>query len=68
MSIRLTIMTLPKEVAEVSAGLPTMVLIAPPNSAGMAVLGDGTFKERGRYAVVCFIPTGADPQAYLVAA
>lgn len=22
----------------------------------------------GRYAVVCFIPTGADPQAYLEAA
>ncbi|MPZ15915.1 MAG: hypothetical protein GEU73_16085 [Chloroflexi bacterium] len=47
---------------------PSFVIIAPPNADGMAVLGDGTFTEPGRYALVCFIPTGADPQAYMAAA
>ncbi|MPZ50632.1 MAG: hypothetical protein GEU75_15260 [Dehalococcoidia bacterium] len=44
---------------------PAMVIIAPPGSEGMAVVGDGSFTEPGRYALVCFIPTGADPQAFL---
>jgi hypothetical protein len=32
------------------------------------VLGDGTLHEPGRYVVLCGIPLGADPQAYLDAA
>jgi hypothetical protein len=52
----------------VIAEMPAMVLIAPPRAPGFAVLGDGRFTERGRYALVCFIPTGADPAAYLAAA
>jgi uncharacterized cupredoxin-like copper-binding protein len=41
---------------------PAAVLVAPPGQEGMAVVGDGTITEPGRYAVVCFIPVGADPQ------
>ena len=45
---------------------PAMVLIAPPGGGEMIkAVGDGKITEKGRYAVVCFIPTGADPQAYL---
>ena len=36
-------------------------LIAGPGEEGMAVVGDGTITEPGRYAVVCAIPIGADP-------
>lgn len=57
--------------AELNAALggpPLFVLIAPPGSDGMAVLGDGTLKDPGRYAFACFIPTGANPDEYLKAA
>ena len=48
---------------------PAMVLLAPPGGAEMIkAVGDGKLAEKGRYAVVCFIPTGADPAAYLQAA
>ncbi|MGH9153961.1 MAG: hypothetical protein ACRD03_16585 [Acidimicrobiales bacterium] len=47
---------------------PATVLLAPPGGEMIAAVGDGTLSEPGRYAVVCFIPTGADPQAYLEAA
>ena len=47
---------------------PAAVLVAPPGHAGIAVVGDGTLDEPGRYLLVCMIPTGADPQAYLDAA
>jgi hypothetical protein len=57
-----------EELFGVTAGLPTMVLIAPPEAESMAVLGDGSFPEPGRYLLLCFIPRGADPQAYLAAA
>ena len=30
-------------------------------------VGDGTLTEKGRYAVICGIPVGADPAAYLAA-
>ena len=47
---------------------PAMVLLAPPGGGEMIkAVGDGTLTEKGRYAVVCFIPTGADPAAYLQA-
>ena len=45
---------------------PAMVLLAPPGGGEMIkAVGDGKINEKGRYAVVCLIPTGADPQAYL---
>jgi len=48
---------------------PAMVLVAPPGGAEtIKAVGDGKLTQKGRYAVVCFIPTGADPQAYLAAA
>ena len=46
-----------------------MVLIAPPNGAEVIkALGTGKLTEKGRYAVICAIPVGADPAAYLAAA
>ena len=56
-----------EEIGEIMATEPAMVLVAMPGEEGMAVLGDGTFKEAGRYAVICFIPTGADPAALMAA-
>ena len=44
------------------------VIIAGPRSDGTAVVGDGTLDEPGRYALVCVIPTGADPDEYLAKA
>lgn len=47
-------------------GPPAMVLLAPPGGGEIIkAVGDGKLTEKGRYAVVCFIPTGADPAAYL---
>jgi plastocyanin len=48
---------------------PAMVLLAGPNGGEMIkAVGDGKVTEKGRYAVVCFIPTGVDPAVYLAAA
>ncbi len=48
------------------SGEPVMVLIAPPGGGDMIkAVGDGKVTQKGRYAVLCFIPTGVDPQAYL---
>lgn len=44
------------------------VLLAPPGEAPIAAVGDGTLTEPGRYAIICAIPTGADPAEYLAAA
>lgn len=47
---------------------PATVLIGPPSGGDpIQALGDGTVAAPGRYAVVCFVPTGADPEAYLAA-
>ena len=49
-------------------GPPAMVLLrAPGESEQIMAVGDGTLTEAGRYMAVCFIPTGADPAAYLAA-
>lgn len=56
------------ELEALLAGPPAMVLVAPPASDGFPAVGDGTVTEAGRYVVACFIPTGADPDAYLAAA
>jgi hypothetical protein len=50
-------------------GAPAMVLLQPPGSDEQIVaVGDGTLTEPGRYVLMCFIPTGADPDEYLSAA
>lgn len=57
--------------AELNAALggpPVFVIIAAPEEDGMAVVGDGTLQEPGRYVFACFIPVGADPQEYMAAA
>lgn len=51
------------------SGEPAMVLLAMPNGGEMIkAVGDGKLTEKGRYAVVCFIPTGVDPAVYVQAA
>jgi len=50
-------------------GPPTMVQLTFPGSdEAIPAVGDGTVTEPGRYAVVCFIPEGVDPQEYMAAA
>lgn len=49
-------------------GEPTMVLLAEPDGPQIPAVGDGTLTEPGRYAVLCFIPTGVEPGVYLRAA
>ncbi len=50
------------------AAEPAMVLIRPPGGGEMiAAVGDGTFSEPGRYAVICGIPVGVDPSAFMAA-
>ena len=41
--------------------MPALVSVAAPGEEGTPVLGDGTIADPGRYAVICFIPVGADP-------
>ena len=53
------------ELGALFAGPPAAVLIAPPGDTGFAAVGDGTLSDPGRYLLLCFIPTGADPGAYL---
>ena len=53
---------------EFDPGMPVAVLIAPPGGPVIEAVGDGTLAEAGRYAVICAIPIGADPAAYLEAA
>ncbi|MGH9271426.1 MAG: hypothetical protein ACRDZ2_09140, partial [Ilumatobacteraceae bacterium] len=43
------------------AGEPATVIVAPPSEGGFPAVGDGTLTEPGRYAIMCFIPVGADP-------
>lgn len=63
------IVHLPPEEMQAALGAPITVILAPPNSEQIAVpIGDGTLSEPGRYAIICMIPTGADPDEYLAAA
>lgn len=57
----------PDELTEV-LGEPVTVLLAAPGGDQIPAVGDGTLGEPGRYALMCFIPTGADVQEYLEAA
>ena len=62
------LMQLPPD--ELAAFFPLVetVILAAPGEAGTAVEGTGTLTEPGRYAIICAIPTGADPDEYLAAA
>lgn len=61
------LVTLPDEEIDAifGAGPPATVLLAPPGGEQIDAVGDGTLGDAGRYALVCFIPTGVDPQEYL---
>lgn len=54
-----------QELGALFAEPPALVLVAPPGEDGFAAVGDRSLAEPGRYLVMCFIPTGADPAAYL---
>jgi hypothetical protein len=50
---------------------PSFVVLSPPGAGPqeqIVAVGDGTLSEPGRYALICMIPTGADPAEYLAAA
>ena len=50
------------------AGATVTVLVRAPAGAPLIrALGDGKLTEKGRYLVVCTIPVGVDPAAYLAA-
>jgi hypothetical protein len=49
-------------------GEPAAVLLAVPGGPPIPAVGDGSLPEPGRYAILCFIPTGVDPDVYLEAA
>ncbi len=57
----------PVELVE-ALGEPTTVLLAEPDGPVIPAVGDGTLDEPGRYAIMCFIPTGVEPAVYLEAA
>jgi hypothetical protein len=59
---------LPPEELGAIIGEPVAVLLAEPGGEMIPAVGDGTLAEPGRYAIMCFIPTGADPAEYLAAA
>ena len=58
----------PEEMGDLAEIAPTMVLLAAPGGEQIAAVGDGTITEPGRYLLICMIPTGIDPDAYLQAA
>lgn len=57
----------PDELAAFFPGVET-VIVAPPVAEGFPVEGTGSITQPGRYALICVIPTGADPEEYLTAA
>lgn len=48
-------------------GPPAAVLARAPGGPQIDFVGDGTFSKPGRYFIGCFVPTGADPAAFLAA-
>lgn len=55
----------PDQLEALFTSRPATVVVAPPGEDGFSALGDGTVDEPGRYILVCFVPTGAEPGAYL---
>lgn len=62
------LVAVPPEELVGTLGEPAAVLLAAPGGPQIPAVGDGTLSEPGRYAIVCLIPTGVDPQVYLDAA
>lgn len=64
------LLQLPESELEAIVGGPpaTVVLAGPDGAESSTALGDGTLSEPGRYALICFIPTGTDPAVYEEAA
>lgn len=56
------------EAMEALGGKPAIVVIAAPRSDGFAPSGGAMLAERGRYVIVCTVPTGADPKVFIDAA
>jgi uncharacterized cupredoxin-like copper-binding protein len=46
----------------------SVILAAPGSSDAIVAVGSDTLDTPGRYAIICAIPTGADPNEYLTAA
>ncbi len=59
---------LPPDELTSTLGEPHSVLLAAPGGPEISAVGDGVLSEPGRYALFCFIPTGADAEEYLTAA
>jgi hypothetical protein len=57
----------PDELGALFQMAPPLALAAAPGENGEVLLGDGTLGEPGRYLLVCFIPTGADPDEVMAA-
>ena len=62
------LMRLPPDELQQFFPLVSGVLVAPPAADGVLVEGSATLDEPGRYALICVVPTGADPEEYLAAA
>jgi hypothetical protein len=62
------LLALPEAEAMSILGEPATVLLQAPGGGTIPAVGDGTLAEPGRYVLMCAIPTGADPAAYLEAA
>lgn len=63
------IMALPPEEMQAALGeAPSTVVLAAPGGDAIPAVGDGSLTEAGRYALICMIPTGVDPDEYLTAA
>lgn len=58
----------PEELGALFADVSTVLLAAPGSDEVIPAVGNGILTEPGRYAILCAIPTGADPQEYLTAA
>jgi hypothetical protein len=57
----------PDEFGALFPGAPALAIAAGPGEQGELILGDGSLHEPGRYLLVCFIPTGAQPDGVLTA-
>ena len=63
------IVQLPADELVARMGAPAVVILqAPGSDEEIVAVGDGVLREPGRYVLMCFIPTGVDPQDYLAAA
>lgn len=53
-----------EELEQALGGPPATVIVALPGEEGVAVEGDGSLNDPGRYLFLCLIPVGADPDVY----